>query len=393
MSAARRAAAILTFAPAAFLSLLLYPPWSADPPRPDEARSLRSFEIVAEGRNPYTSKEARGRDRIHPYLPSFHAAGGRLVRAIGAPGTNILSRWAFSAGVAAVAILSAGLAATRSVVRAPLALALTTLPFFARAWDYGNLNPAGAALTLVPLFLWPRAPLFAGLALAGGIVLKPLGLAAPALLYLHRSRRAGVRHRIAAGIAGLTVALSVLSTGWLNDFRAQPRGYADAWDSEGSVALQRVLQCAGLDLGAEVLFALSLVLGAAVLFARPRSPRFAAFWIAFFCVLGLPRVWFHTLALAVPALAVSASRRAATLWASRSETREARTAAVLAGLGFVVAALVLFRAEAWAGYWRDLPGFVAAPMAALPLAAFAGLTADAARARIDDPEPGGEAGT
>ncbi len=271
----------------------------------DERLYLAAFRLAAAGESPFQLN--------YNYFPVMAIAGGALQEQIGAVWTLVAMRAVNLLGLATVTWFSlAWLPWTWRVRLAAGAAFLCLAPAVMMGVHWGNLSLAVVGLVTATLFIWRSRPILAGVALAASLVIKPIAPLAVFVLAVHRPPEGGRRHLLAAMVAGvLTVAL-VLPFPYLEDMLALG---ADRRESFRSIALQHVLYCFGLEIGAWPLIA--AVAAASFLWVRRRTLPPAYFFAvaATATLLATPIVWNHTMLVALPlevlALQVAYGRRKA----------------------------------------------------------------------------------
>lgn len=354
-----------------------------DPHRllPDEVPSAKVWRAVAAGVDPYDP--SRSGYPNHPYFPTFLYGGGLLVRGLGETPVILLQRLLNVLSISVVIWLCTGAFVRRALPRAALGAALVLFKPFAWSIDYGNLSPFAAATTLAPLLLWPRWPVLAGVMLSLGLATKPSGLAALPLLLVHRPATATRRHLVAGLVASALLAALVLATARNGAFLRQERGWAPH-ESATSASVQRVLQKLGAEVPAGVVFAGVVAVGALLSRRRPLTPTELALLGAAVSLASLSRVWHHSFAVGILAVAGSLVRAGRDL----RRPAAARAPAVLRALAVLIGVLILSSSNAWSDDWEGVPDPILAVSTSLPLLSLVGLSLYAAGAsRKDREEP------
>ncbi len=382
----RRAVGARTLSALSFLAVLavvfaFYP--VGDPGRllEDEVPSVKVWRSVARGVDPYDP--AVSEYATHPYLPTFLYGGGLLVRSLGQENVLLLQRLLNLASIAALAWAASSAFLRLEPARTAAAILLVFLPPLQRSVEYGNLSSLAAAATIVPLLIWPRRPVGAGILLALGLALKPSGLAAAPLLLLHRTTSPTRRHVRAVCVAGGLLGALVLSTPWPFAFLRQEKGYPTMHDSVGNATLQRLLEGFGLTVPAPIVFAAVVGIGVVVVRLRPYAPLRLALLASFVSLAALSRVWHHSFSIAALAVAGAAVRAVAELRRPASDRARALLNALLVALGIAVVS----SSKAWSEDWSGIPTPLLGLLSVVPLGAFLGLSLYAGGGASGVPRP------
>jgi hypothetical protein len=238
---------------------------------------------------------------------------------------------------------------------------------------FGNLSALVAGLTIAGLLVWARRPVWAGLLLGAGVLVKPLGVPALAVLLCHRPEEGGRRHLVSAGIALGVAALGLAAwPRWAVAmlYQAPLLHGTPAVLAESTVGLARIAWGCGAALPPWMLTAAATAVACVLVRRRPARPEEALLVASAAAILGAPLVWSHTFVLALPAVALGISRALAGFPAAANPADRRRALATL--LWVIVGCVPVLSSDRWSvGDW---PRVLQAALAAVPLAALVGLT-------------------
>ena len=335
----------------------------------DEAINMVAAQMVRDGRSPYDHA---------PYLstPAFAYACAWAAGWIGLHPLAITLRVLNVVATAVVAWIASGWVRSTPLIRcATAALVLLAASPLLDALRAGNLSPIVNALTLTVLLSWRRYPVAAGLALGAGLVIKPYALLLMPVLCAARLKRPTRTHVIApltAGALFLAALLAFPSELWRMLAQHQNFGL-DA----RSMSLQRALYCL-LGWGPTTMTILIAVGVAAVVYVRlrPRSDGEVAHLAVLACILGLTRIWLHTLTPALPLICQVLAERARRVAASWQGPVANRKRSLMELVGSVALVTILFNCDTWVCIpilYSALPRWADGLFALLPLAALLAL--------------------
>jgi hypothetical protein len=331
----------------------------------DEGINMLAAQMVRDGRSPYDHA---------PYLgtPAFAHACAWAAGWIGLHPVAFALRILNLVATAVVAWLASGWVRTTPRIRfATAVLVLLGASPLLDALRAGNLSPIVNALTLIVLLSWRRHPVAAGLALGLGLAIKPYALLLMPVLFAARLERTTRAHLIAPLIAGavfLAALLAYPSELWRMLAQHQSFGL-----SARSMSLQRPLYCL-LGWGPTTVTILIAVTLVAVIYVRlrPRNDGEVAHLAVLACILGLTRIWLHTLTPALPLICVVLAERTRGLVAAWRGPVGNRKRALMDLTGSVALVVILFNCDTWVCMtfvYSDLPRWADGLFALLPLAA------------------------
>ena len=274
--------------------------------RGDERIYSEAFERTSRGESPYD-----GLDGEYIYPPSFAVAGAWGIEVFGLDHTLALFRAANFLGAVTMVWLALGWWPAPWGKRLTTAVFLAVLsPGIAFGLEFGNVSLAVGGTVVAGLSLWPKWPWTSGLLLGFGNLLKPLAVAALAVLPLHRPLPAWgdlwAPHRIAGGL-GLGLSAMVLGTPFFQEFLGL--GAGRPWSGH-NVSIHRVLWSFHLSVSALVFVAGMLAVSILWVRNRPRAPHELLVLGVTTTLWTVPLVWTHTLLITLP-LQVLALLRAA----------------------------------------------------------------------------------
>ena len=335
----------------------------------DEADYMVAVRMVRDGRSPY--------DRaLYLGTPAFAYACAWAARWIGLFRVVLVIRVLNVVATAVIAWIASGWVRSTPRIRyATAALVLLAAPPLLDALRAGNLSPIVNALTLIVLLSWRRHPVAAGLALGVGLAIKPYALPLMPVLFaarLERPTRAHVIAPLTAGAAFLAALLASPSELWRMLARHQNFGVVSR-----SMSLQRPLYCL-LGWGPTTTTILIAVTLAATIYVRlrPRSDGEVAHLAVLACILGLTRIWLHTLTLALPLICqvlAERTRRLAAVWQGPVANRKRLLMDLITSVALV---FILFNCDTWVCMtilFPALPRWADGLFALLPLAALLAL--------------------
>jgi hypothetical protein len=335
----------------------------------DEVIFPVAVRMVLDGRSPYDQAVYLG-------TPTFAYACAWAARRIGLFQVALVVRALNVVATAVVAwMASRWVRSTLRIRCATAVLVLLAAPPLLDALRAGNPSPIVNALTLIVLVSWRRHPVAAGLALGVGLVIKPYALLLIPVLFaarLERPTRAHVIAPLTAGAVFLSALLAIPSEFWR--MLAQHEGF----NVEGrSMSLQRPLYCL-IGWGPSTTTILIVVTLAAVIHVRlrQRSDGEVAHVAMLACILGLTRIWLHTLTLALPLVCQVLAERTRRLAAAWQGPVAIRKRLLMDLIGSVALVFILFNCDTWVCMtilYPALPRWADALFALLPLAALLAL--------------------
>jgi hypothetical protein len=331
----------------------------------DESGYMVAVQMVRDGRSPYDHP---------PYLgtPAFACACAWAAGWIGLHPVAFTIRVLNVVATAVVAWIASGWVRSTPHIRiATAVLVLFVASPLLDALGAGNISPIVNALTLIVLLSWRRHPVAAGLALGLGLVIKPYALLLMPVLFAARLERTTRAHLIApltAGAVFLAALLAYPSELW------RMLAQHESFDlGLRSMSLQRPLYCllGWAPTTTTILVAVTLV---AVIHVRlrPRSDEEVAHLAVLACILGLTRIWLHTLTPALPLICVLLADRTRGLVAAWQGPAGNRKRALMDLFGSVALVVILFNCDTWVCMtilYSDLPRWADGLFALVPLAA------------------------
>ncbi len=267
-------------------------------PLNDEIPYMRAVDFVLAGQSPYT----RG---LYLYPPLLAVVGARIVESFGVA-TFLWHLRALSYLGMALTVWITLLTVPWRRWFLPAAVAFLCLaPAVTFAIVIHNISPLVAGATLLALWIWPRSPLAAGVLLGVGAVLKPMVVLVPVLLFFHRPRAGGSRHRLAGGVSGVVAALLL----WLPPYLPEMLSLASKPATiPRSVSFHRLAYLAGWEESAIWVSAI-IALVALVVVRRLELGRLELLVVSVTATLmATPVLWSHTLVLALPIQAMALER-------------------------------------------------------------------------------------
>lgn len=340
---------------------------------PDGGTYQSAIDLVLRGRSPYEHFS-------FPYPPTVAVLGAWL--------TDILGDEAFRTGFRYMNFLGGCVAVWGSLLLVPwpwllrfgLAILGTAfIPAVESAIDNDNLSMLSSGMTILPLTMWPYFPVLAGIMLGFGLSLKPIGLGALFLLAAHRPLRGGKKHRVAAGVAGATVAFLVgLSPVWFITSIFQPSATAAQpyWASAVmNVSLFHVLSSYGLTVPPLILLGIVLLLALFFVRRRPLNTTQLLCVASSASLLSLPIVWRHTLLLVspLPCIAMAVSVRKAWDAVLCNAARDEKNRVLLELLCVACGCLTVFHAYAY-GLLAESPAWANGTVLLIPISVIVILT-------------------
>lgn len=271
-------------------------------PGQDGACYVRAFERSQAGGPIYLPPGGPSLSACYVYPPTFAHAGASALEGLGATGTW----WAMLAAILAgsVYLIGRSLEAARLSPLWALAACLALAEPVASGVEFGNVAPAISGLLLAALLARPWW--VAALALAAGLLVKPVALAAlPVLILERRTRRVGLA---GAGALGLAVILD--PRGFLGWIHASGEKAMDWSGATFNLAPLSVLANLGLTIPGSLWVAM-MGAGATAWWWTGRSSRpwrVTASGLMLWCLASSPAVWDYTLTLAIPALLIAGGR-------------------------------------------------------------------------------------
>lgn len=345
-------------------------------PLVDEKFYLAAFELAAEGESPYAKSGFY-------YPPAFAHGGGFLLDSLGESGVVALLRGLNLLSLGFVVWVATAWLGT-SLGSRPwwrgLAAGAAVICLAPGAWLgllLGNLSFLAMAPVLGALLAWRPRPIGAGLMLGASLAVKPLAPVAILALIAHRpaedgDQSVGVRHRLAAAVAGVAGALLLLLPRGLDQMLSQP---VEELTRARIVSLHRALGHIGL--AVDPIWVAGLVAVAVVVTVRVAGPlgRSQLLFVATAgAALATPLLWNHTLLMTLPLQAAALHLAMERLRAAPAERRRRRrydlafVLLAVAALLFVNGGGVDDRAQALQALVVVVPSLAPAALAAYVLA-------------------------
>lgn len=292
-------------------------------PHADEATYLAAFELLEAGRDPYG-------EPTFLYPPPFAVLGSQARSLLGDDFLPFL-RLANLAGASLLAVLAVAGSSWAWPWRIAAACAATASPLVGDGLQTGNVSLAMWALTAVGLLAALRDRPLAGGGLLGALnAVKPLSVAAVAVLAAPDRGRGWDRRRVLAAVVAAAASAAFLGVGW----RLVPAWVGRAGELPSlmtHVSFRRALFALGVPVHPLVPFAVVVLAGVALAYRRRPAPRQRLALALSTALLGQPINNPSTFVGTLPAQVLALERAVAQLrreWAGPGRRRALAEAAL-----------------------------------------------------------------